>query len=127
MRGNLHNVFFFSLKGQFIQNLEKHIFPLTCSAIDPSRWFCCGLLRFGDICCRVVCFLSGIMKLDGTQPVVLRVPPQKTVKEMSFSTNHALVTQSNPQIICALLSCRNYLSLSMYRTCIYCRVGQKAS
>lgn len=37
------------LKGQFTEKLKMHIFPLTCSAINPSGLFWCELLSFRDI------------------------------------------------------------------------------
>ena len=66
------------------------MFPLTCSAIHPPRWFWCQLPSFGDIGCRDVCFLSNIMELDGirsAQKILTKYPTT-----MSLSRNRDLVS-----------------------------------
>ncbi|MDF4285660.1 hypothetical protein P3436_25565, partial [Vibrio parahaemolyticus] len=62
------------LNGQFTPISKTHFIPLTWSAVYQSRLFWCELASGLDIGRRDVCLLSNIMKLEGTQLVVLKVP-----------------------------------------------------
>lgn len=73
------------LKGQVTPKSIIHIFPVTCSAIYPSKLFLCELPSCGDIVCRNVCLPSSIMELDDTAATAA----------MSFSRNQYPVTQDN--------------------------------
>lgn len=51
--------------------IDKHIFPLACSAIHTSILFQCEVLSFGNSSCRDV--FSNTIEQDCTCPVVLKV------------------------------------------------------
>lgn len=62
-----------SLKQQSSAKSKRHIFPLSYSAIYPSRLFCWEWLCFGDIDSKL-CFQSNIMDLICPFAVLLKAP-----------------------------------------------------
>ena len=82
-----------------------HIFSLTCSAVYPSRLFCCGWSCFGEIHRRDDRLLSIIMEPDGTRVHL------KNSTVMSLFRNHDPVTQHNQQTLLWTVSCKSYVFL----------------